>query len=126
VKKQITLAAVLDVKKKLDSLPRIDNTQRTVTTREAIQVLKKQITELRNKGYTFIQIAEELSRHGIEVKESTLRLYRKGGKPERQPVSDSHRAAPVIISSGKEEDSKTRPPVGSRSGQFEQLGFGRG
>jgi hypothetical protein len=53
VKKQITLAAVLDVKKKLESLPRIDNAQRMVTTREAIQVLKKQITELRNKGYTF-------------------------------------------------------------------------
>ena len=40
----------------------------------------KQITELRNKGYTFVQIAEELSRHGIEVEESTLRLYRKGGR----------------------------------------------
>ena len=108
MKKQITLAAVLDVKKKLEGLPGIDNAQRMITTREAIQVLKKQITELRNKGYTFVQIAEELSRHGIEVKESTLRLYRKGGKLEREPVGDSHRAAPVIISSVKEADSKTR------------------
>ena len=62
MKKQITLATALDVKKKLDSLPRIDNAQRIVTTREALQVLKKQISELRNKGYTFVQIAEELSR----------------------------------------------------------------
>jgi len=88
VKKQITLATVLDVKKKLDSLPRIDNAQRTVTIREAIQVLKKQITELRNKGYTFVQIAEELSRHGIEVKESTLRLYRKCGKLVQCPTNN--------------------------------------
>jgi hypothetical protein len=125
VKKQITLAAVLDVKKKLESLPRIDNAQRMVTTREAIQVLKKQITELRNKGYTFVQIAEELSRHGIEVKESTLRLYRKGDKLERQSVSHTHRASPVPVSAVRGDESKTRPPVGSHSGQFEQLGFGQ-
>ena len=125
MKKQITLATVLDVKKKLDSLPRIDNAQRTVTTREAIQVLKKQITEVRNKGYTFVQIAEELSRHGIEVKESTLRLYRKGGKLERQPVSDSYRAALVASSRPIEaEEAKPRPSAGSRSGQFEQFELG--
>ena len=124
MKKQITLAAVLDVKKKLESLPRIDNAQRMVTTREAIQVLKKQITELRNKGYTFVQIAEELSRHGIEVKESTLRLYRKGGNVDRQSVSHAHRASPVTVSAVRGEESKTRPSVGSHSGQFEQLGFG--
>jgi hypothetical protein len=124
VKKQITLAAVLDAKKKLESLPRIDNAQCMVTTREAIQVLKKQITELRNKGYTFVQIAEELSRHGIEVKESTLRLYRKGGKLERRSVSKAHRDSPVSVSAVRGDESKTRPPVGSHSGQFEQLGFG--
>ena len=125
MKKQITLATVLDVKKKLESLPRIDNEQRTVTTREALQVLKKQITDLRNKGYTFVQIAEELSRNGIEVKESTLRLYRKGGKLQRQPVSEPHRAAPVAGSHATEaEEAKPRPPAGSRSGQYEQLGLG--
>ncbi len=58
MKKQITIATVLDVRKKLESLPRIDNAHRKVTTREALQVLKKQITDLRNKGYTFVQIAE--------------------------------------------------------------------
>jgi len=125
VKKQITLATVLDVRKKLESLPRIDNAHRNVTTREALQVLKKQITELRNKGYTFVQIAEELSRNGIEVKESTLRLYRKGGKLQRQPVSEPHRAPPVAGSRPTEaEEPKPRPSVGARSGQFEQLGLG--
>ena len=125
MKKQITLATALDVKKKLDSLPRIDNAQRIVTTREALQVLKKQISELRNKGYTFVQIAEELSRHGIEVKESTLRLYRKGGKPQAQPVGEPHRAAPVAGSRPKQaEETRPRPPAGSRSGEYEQLGLG--
>jgi len=125
VKKQITLATVLDVKKKLESLPRIDNEQRTVTTREALQALKKQITKLRNKGYTFVQIAEELSRNGIEVKESTLRLYRKGGKLQRQPLSEPRRAEPLVGSRPTEaEETKPRPPAGSRSGQFEQLGLG--
>jgi hypothetical protein len=79
VKKAITLAAVLDAKKRLESLPKIENAKRVITTREAVQILKKQITELRSKGYSLVQIAEELSKQGIEVKESTLRLYRKPG-----------------------------------------------
>ena len=124
MKKQITLAAVLDVKKKLESLPGIDNTQRIVTTREAISVLKKQITELRNKGYTFVQIAEELSRHGIEVKESTLRLYRKGGKLEQQSVCHAYRAAPVAGSRPIEAEGAKPRPSASRSGQFEQFELG--
>jgi len=125
VKKQITIATVLDVRKKLESLPRIDNAHRKVTTREALQVLKKQITDLRNKGYTFVQIAEELSRNGIEMKESTLRLYRKGGKQQRQPLSEPRRAEPLVGSRPTEaEETKPRPPAGSRSGQFEQLGLG--
>ena len=87
MKKPITLGTVLEAKKKLENLPKMENSQRVITTREAVQILKKQITELRGKGYSLMQIAEELSKQGIEVKESTLRLYRKGGISSKQPDS---------------------------------------
>ena len=87
MKNPLTLSTVLEAKKKLESLPRMENSKRVITTREAVQILKKQITDLRGKGYSLVQIAEELSKQGIEVKESTLRLYRKGGRSQKQPDS---------------------------------------
>ena len=127
MKKQITIATVLDVRKKLESLPRIDNAHRKVTTREALQVLKKQITELRNKGYTFVQIAEELSRNGIEVKESTLRLYRKGGKQQRQSLSEPLRAEPLAPAPQRQRKLNRGLPrvVGQVSSSSSGLGTGR-
>jgi hypothetical protein len=40
VKNAITLAAVLDAKKRLESLPKIENTKRVTTTVEAVQIRK--------------------------------------------------------------------------------------
>jgi len=47
VKKAMTLAAALDAKKRLESLPKIENTKRVTTTLEAVQILKGKQKERR-------------------------------------------------------------------------------
>jgi hypothetical protein len=47
VKRAITLAAALDAKKRLESLPKIENTKRVTTTLEALQILKGKQKERR-------------------------------------------------------------------------------
>ena len=47
MKKAMTLAAALDAKKRLESLPKIENTKRVTTTLEAVQILKGKQKERR-------------------------------------------------------------------------------
>ena len=99
-KAAITKAKVDDVANALDNLPEVTPEKHTLTIREAVNLLKPQITDLRQKGYTVEQIAEELSKAGISVKASTLKLYIKGTTKAKtkKTARQTHSATPLHTS----------------------------
>ena len=79
-KQDITLAKVESIRKRLESLPEVKPSERHLSMRETVEALKPTISELRKRGYSIEAIASELSKDGVKVAASTLKLYAKGTK----------------------------------------------
>ncbi len=89
-KNSLTAADVQTIAEKLDQL---QEKPRPLSTREIVNMLKPKITALRAKGYSFDEIAAELTRHGIKISGLSLKSYTGTKKPARKPV-EKKSAAP--------------------------------
>ena len=76
----MTKRDVLAIAEKMALLPKKDDLDREVGTKETVGLLRKQINGLRKKGWSFEEIARYLTEEGIPIKKSTLESYhtRKG------------------------------------------------
>lgn len=83
---------VKKIAEKLKMLPKVEVVPTEVSRQDAVKLLLPQITALQAKGYTLLQIAENLTGSGIEISGSTLRSYiqrAKSGKASvKKPTSD--------------------------------------
>jgi hypothetical protein len=76
------------------------------TIRQAVDQLKSEITNLRDRGYTLALIADHLNSAGIPVADSTLRNY--ASQPRRKRGKNAPRTDP------KSPFSLARPPLPRR------------
>src|SRR5579883_429301 len=114
-KTRLTIEQVEQLKQSLSALPELPPKQRSVTTKEAVELLKEQIRELRAKGYSFEQIAEHLRNGGLAVGHSTLRNYAK--EPRRSKRRKAARPANPVTAS-KNSSKESSASHGERKGHF--------
>ena len=83
----LTVAVVDAIRADLAAVPPKDESAREVTRLEAIARMRGEVMALRERGYTWQEVAEMVSSKGCRVTAATLRteLSRKGGasKPKR-------------------------------------------
>ncbi|WP_155856330.1 hypothetical protein [Acidiphilium cryptum] len=103
VKNSLTAADVQAIAEKLDQL---EEKPRPLSTREIINMLKPKVAALRAKGYSFDEIAAELTKNGIKISGLSLKSYTGAKKPVRKPV-DKKSTAP-----DQSEDKSPEPPAG--------------
>ena len=84
-----------------NALDRLEEKPRPLSVREAVVMLKPKIAALRAKGYSFDEIAAELTRHGLKITGGSVKVYTGGGgkKPNRKPRTDKPTPAPEMTSS---------------------------
>ncbi len=82
-KKSLTTADVQAIAERLD---RLEEKPRPLSTREIIAMLKPKVAALRAKGYSFDEIAGELTKHGVKISGLSLKSYTGTKKPARKPV----------------------------------------
>jgi hypothetical protein len=68
----LTAASVQEIGNALD---RLEEKPRPLSVREAVAMLKPKIAALRAKGYSFDEIAAELSRHGLKITGGSVKVY---------------------------------------------------
>ena len=118
-------------RKKLAALP--PPTPAAHSVRQAVEILKAEITALREQGYTLTQVAEHLNNAGIPVPDSTLRNSPAALTPPRRkrgknaPRPDVRKApAPAQSKIASPPPATERPKTSStkiggsvsRSGRF--------
>ncbi len=82
-KQSLTAADVQAIAERLDQL---EEKPRPLSTREIVTMLKPKVAALRAKGYSFDEIAAELTKHGIKITASSLKSYTGAKKPAKKPV----------------------------------------
>ena len=87
----LTVAAVDAIRARLAALPPKDASAREVTRVEAVTRMRGEILALRERGYSWEEVAALVSSEGCRVAAATLRteLSRKGAPPKgrkREPV----------------------------------------
>jgi len=68
---------------KLRALPKIE-ISKSHSKQETVNILKKEIADLKKRGYTLEQISESLTGIGLEVSTATLKNYLQRSKPTKQ------------------------------------------
>lgn len=101
-KNSLTAAHVQAIAEKLDQL---EEKPRPLSTREIVNMLKPKVAALRAKGYSFDEIAAELTKHGVKISGLSLKSYTGTKKPVRKTV-DKKSAAP-----GQSEDKSPEPAM---------------
>ena len=74
-----------------NALDRLEEKPRPLSVREAVAMLKPKIAALRAKGYSFDEIAAELTRHGLKITGGSVKVYTGGGgakKTSRKPRTE--------------------------------------
>lgn len=79
----LTAADVQAIAEKLDQL---EEKPRPLSTREIVNMLKPKVAALRGKGYSFDEIAAELTKHGVKISGLSLKSYAGTKKPARKPA----------------------------------------
>lgn len=62
-----------------NALDRLEKKPRPLSVREAVVMLKPKIAAMRSKGYSFDEIAAELTRHGLKISGGSVKAYTGGG-----------------------------------------------
>ncbi|UUZ48470.1 hypothetical protein LP420_37960 [Massilia sp. B-10] len=66
---------ILEIRDKLSGLPDLTESEKTVTSRDAVGLLWDVLEGLISKGYSVDTIADLLKENGMEISLSTLRRY---------------------------------------------------
>lgn len=87
----ITVDTIERAKKAMLELPEKAPEQRSVTSREAVAAMKKEILALQKRGYTLEEIAACMSGVGVHIASHTLRAYmqRVSAKRAPKPATDA-------------------------------------
>ncbi|OWY40390.1 hypothetical protein CEK28_03800 [Xenophilus sp. AP218F] len=71
-----TVGIIKEIAEQLKELPVMEESSREISKQEAINLLADEIKELQTrKNYTFDQIAEVLSKRGLQITGKTLKTY---------------------------------------------------
>ena len=73
---QLTAETVQEIGNALD---RLEEKPRPLSVREAVVLLKPKIAALRARGYSFDEIAAELTRHGLKITGGSVKVYTGSG-----------------------------------------------
>jgi methionine synthase II (cobalamin-independent) len=92
---KITKQQIDDIALKLRALPEVEKGKQTVSKKDAVKSLSKEITILRKKGYSFEQIAEYLHGEGLDIGTTTLKNYLQKAAKKTKPVIKSKKESAV-------------------------------
>ena len=107
----LTVAVVDAIRADLAAVPAKDESAREVTRLEAIARMRGEIVALRERGYSWEEVAEMVSGKGCRVTAATLRteLSRKGGASKPKPRDRRTRGGGTQAPNGG-----ARPNVGEK------------
>ena len=74
-KATVTLEVIERIKARAASMPEKEATQRELSARAAVALVKKEVALLQQRGYTIENIAEFLAGEGLSLPAPTLRTY---------------------------------------------------
>jgi len=74
-KATVTLEVIERIKARAASMPEKEATQRELSARAAVALVKKEVALLQQRGYTLENIAEFLAGEGLSLPAPTLRTY---------------------------------------------------
>ena len=108
----LTVAVVDAIRADLAALPAKDESAREVSRLEAIVLMRGEVIALRERGYSWQEVAEVVSSKGCRVTAATLKteLSRKG------PRSKSKKRDRPVVGSGAERPGPAgKPAVGQKT-----------
>lgn len=74
---------------KLRDMPAVEKRKQELSKQAAVAVLAREITLLRKRGYTLVQIAEALRGEGLDIATPTLKNYLQRTRPAPKNAAKS-------------------------------------
>lgn len=90
-----TLAEVERLREAMRSLPEVKAENRNLTNQDAVKQLADDIKALRDKGYTWDEVAAFMSKNGIDIKPTTLKSYARRASSVKARKPRQRKAAPA-------------------------------
>ena len=111
----MTVAAIDAIRTHLATIPQKDETARELTRQEAIARMSTEVLVLRERGYSWKEVADFISRKGCRISAAALktRLSRKGLTPKTTKPS----AGSVARAAEQAEGGERKAPPQVRPGE---------
>jgi methionine synthase II (cobalamin-independent) len=78
-----TVEMIEKLSAEMKAMPEVDKSKQEKTKPEAVKMLSSEIKELQRRGYTLEQIAETMTKGGIDITTGTLKAYIQRAKGKR-------------------------------------------
>jgi methionine synthase II (cobalamin-independent) len=103
---------------KLRDMPAIEKPKQELSKQAAVAVLAREITSLRKRGYTLVQVAEALRGEGLDIATPTLKNYLQRTKPTpknaaKSPAKKTADTPRPLSDSKRMGDSRSAFPAGA-------------
>jgi len=85
-RESITQEQIKEAQNVMKNLPAKQSS--AVSTREAVQAMRKEIVALRSRGYDFSEIAAHLADCGISISAATLKTYLRAPAKKKKAAGD--------------------------------------
>lgn len=113
---QRTIEQAKQLSAKLRALPHIQDEQRKISKQEEIRMLASEISTLiRERNWTIQQVAEYLTREGLEISSATLKNYLQRSKSSGKPSSKKKPTATKEASCTPTGANPTGMSIGERA-----------
>lgn len=116
----VTLEVIERIKARAASMPEKEATQRELSARAAVALVKKEVALLQQRGYTLDNIAEFLAGEGLSLPAPTLRTYlqqaNKASTAKKTKAKPTPTATPAVKPAATPAEIPTATPA--KDGRF--------
>lgn len=112
-----TLADVERIREAMKAMPDVKPEERTLNNQQAISELTAEITEMRQRGYTWEQVADFFTENGIAIKATTLKSYARRASVTPKARKPRQKKEQVAATKQPQAQAKEAPKVAPKEVQ---------
>lgn len=104
----ITLEGIEALKASMQEAPEVEKSRREISKQDAVKELRSEIEAMQKRGYTLEDIAEFMSKGGVQITTATLKSYLQRTKPARKAKPKAAKAD-NFADAKKDDQAKEEP-----------------
>lgn len=116
----ITLEGIEALKAKMQEAPEVEKSRREISKQDAVKELRAEIEAMQKRGYTLEDIADFMSKGGVQITTATLKSYLQRTKPARKAKPKAAKAENFADAKKDDQANQQKPKEEPKAAPVQQ------